>query len=65
MEGGARVTFNDARRFGLMDLVPTAAVEAHPLLAGLGPEPLGNAFIGPLSRRAAEGPEDADQGGAA
>ena len=25
MEGGARITFNDARRFGAMDLMPTAA----------------------------------------
>lgn len=44
MEGGARVVFNDARRFGMMDLWPTTKIEMHPLLAGLGPEPLGNAF---------------------
>lgn len=44
MAGGARVTFNDARRFGAMDLLPTGAEEAHPLLAKLGPEPLGNRF---------------------
>lgn len=44
MEGGARVTFNDARRFGAMDLMPTAKAEAHPLLAVLGPEPFGNDF---------------------
>jgi formamidopyrimidine-DNA glycosylase len=44
MSGGARITFNDARRFGAMDLVATEAAEAHPLLASLGPEPLGNAF---------------------
>lgn len=44
MAGGARVTFNDPRRFGAMDLVPTQSAEAHPLLAGIGPEPLGNAF---------------------
>lgn len=44
MEGGARITFNDARRFGAMDLMPTATAEMHPLLARLGPEPLGNAF---------------------
>ena len=44
MEGGERVTFNDARRFGAMDLVATELAEAHWLLAGLGPEPLGNAF---------------------
>jgi formamidopyrimidine-DNA glycosylase len=46
VEGGARVTFNDARRFGAMDLWPTAELEAHRLLAGLGPEPLGNGFDG-------------------
>ncbi len=44
MRSGARVTFNDARRFGAMDLIATDAAEAHPLLASLGPEPLGNAF---------------------
>lgn len=44
MEGGARVTFNDARRFGAMDLLPTATAESHPLLTEIGPEPLGNAF---------------------
>ncbi len=43
---GDVVTYNDARRFGAMDLWPTAGLEAHPLLAGLGPEPLGNAFSG-------------------
>ena len=47
MEGGARVTFNDARRFGAMDLVPTEAADLHPLLAGLGPEPFGNRFDEP------------------
>jgi formamidopyrimidine-DNA glycosylase len=47
MEGGARVTFNDARRFGAMDLMETASAEAHPLLSALGPEPLGNAFSEP------------------
>ncbi|MEH6774450.1 MAG: bifunctional DNA-formamidopyrimidine glycosylase/DNA-(apurinic or apyrimidinic site) lyase [Cereibacter changlensis] len=44
MDSGARVTFNDARRFGSMDLMPTDHAAEHPLLAGLGPEPLGNAF---------------------
>ncbi|MCA0044255.1 bifunctional DNA-formamidopyrimidine glycosylase/DNA-(apurinic or apyrimidinic site) lyase [Celeribacter litoreus] len=44
MENGARVTFNDPRRFGAMDLIPSGAEATHPLLAKLGPEPLGNAF---------------------
>ena len=47
MENGARVTFNDARRFGAMDLMPTAGGDAHPLLASLGPEPFGNDFNEP------------------
>jgi len=44
MENGARITFNDARRFGAMDLIATASAEDHRLLRGLGPEPLGNGF---------------------
>ncbi len=44
MEGGARITFNDARRFGAMDLMATADALNHKLLKGLGPEPLGNGF---------------------
>ena len=46
IEGGARVIFNDARRFGAMDLCATPTLGSHRLLAGLGPEPLGNAFSG-------------------
>ena len=44
MENGTRITFNDARRFGAMDLMPTATATDHPLLTNLGPEPLGNDF---------------------
>ena len=44
MDNGVRVTFNDARRFGAMDLMPTAAQEDHWLIRDIGPEPLGNAF---------------------
>jgi formamidopyrimidine-DNA glycosylase len=47
MAGGARITFNDARRFGAMDLVPTATAGQHMLLTGLGPEPFGNDFNEP------------------
>ncbi len=47
MAGGARVTFNDARRFGAMDLIPTSRADQHTLLAGLGPEPFGNDFNEP------------------
>ena len=56
MENGARITFNDPRRFGAMDLFATASAEQHPLLALIGPEPLGNSFdetylINSLARR--------------
>jgi formamidopyrimidine-DNA glycosylase len=44
MGNGARVTFNDARRFGAMDLLETATAATHPLLVKIGPEPLGNDF---------------------
>ncbi|WP_288925752.1 bifunctional DNA-formamidopyrimidine glycosylase/DNA-(apurinic or apyrimidinic site) lyase [uncultured Maritimibacter sp.] len=44
MDGGARITLNDARRFGAMDLFTTGTGDLHPLIAALGPEPLGNEF---------------------
>lgn len=44
MDNAARVTFNDPRRFGAMDLLTTATADSHKLLAVLGPEPLGNDF---------------------
>jgi len=49
---GATVTFNDPRRFGSMKLVPRAALDDEPLLKGLGPEPLGNAFDAAMLARA-------------
>lgn len=45
-DGGRSVRFNDPRRFGLMALTRADGLEAHPLLAGLGPEPLDAAFNG-------------------
>jgi formamidopyrimidine-DNA glycosylase len=47
MENGARITFNDARRFGAMDLMPTERAGDHMLLKDLGPEPFGNDFNEP------------------
>ena len=44
MDNGVRVTFNDTRRFGAMDLADTNEVENHKLISVLGPEPLGNQF---------------------
>ncbi len=43
-DDGGRVGFVDPRRFGSIDLLPTAEEDAHRLLAGLGPEPLDPAF---------------------
>lgn len=44
METGARIVFNDARRFGAMDLLKTDQADAHPLISVLGPEPFSNEF---------------------
>jgi len=48
VEGGAVVTFNDTRRFGFFDLCDGDALDDHPRLQGLGPEPLGNQFNVPV-----------------
>ena len=45
-DDGRRLSLNDPRRFGSLDLMPTAALEAWPPFAALGPEPLGNALSG-------------------
>ncbi len=54
-EDGTEIRFNDARRFGLMTLTEDDRLAAHPLLAGLGPEPLSNAFNGPVLAAAIRG----------
>ena len=41
---GERIIFNDARRFGYMDLVRTADFAASRWFSGVGPEPLGPDF---------------------
>jgi formamidopyrimidine-DNA glycosylase len=55
MSNGATVTFNDPRRFGSMKLIKRAKLDAEPLLRGLGPEPLGNAFDAAMLARACAG----------
>ena len=55
MSSGAIVTFNDPRRFGSMKLVARSELDAEPLLKGLGPEPLGNAFDAAMLARACRG----------
>jgi formamidopyrimidine-DNA glycosylase len=41
---GTRIVFTDHRRFGLMTLIDTNALEEDALFKGLGPEPLDDAF---------------------
>jgi len=42
--GGRRLALYDPRRFGFVDLVPTAQLAAYPTFAKMGPEPLGPDF---------------------
>jgi formamidopyrimidine-DNA glycosylase len=45
-EEGHRLALQDPRRFGSVDLVPTAELDSAPFLAALGPEPLSSEFDG-------------------
>ncbi len=54
-DDGWCLRFNDARRFGMMDLVQTDKLEQHKPIKGIGPEPLGNAFSGPILAAALKG----------
>ncbi|MCF8468395.1 MAG: bifunctional DNA-formamidopyrimidine glycosylase/DNA-(apurinic or apyrimidinic site) lyase [Sneathiella sp.] len=47
-EGGLRIRYHDPRRFGFMLLTTTELLDQHPQLVGIGPEPLGNSFSGPV-----------------
>jgi len=55
MSNGARITFNDPRRFGFMKLTPRAGLDQDPLMRAMGPEPLGNAFDAALLAMACAG----------
>lgn len=55
MKNGMQVVFNDARRFGIVDLVRHDALEQHALFSHLGPEPLSNDFSGPVLAAALKG----------
>jgi len=50
-----RLALNDARRFGSLDLVPTAGLDRWPAFAALGPEPLGADFTAAHLAAAFEG----------
>jgi formamidopyrimidine-DNA glycosylase len=53
LSSGVVVTFNDPRRFGLMDVIQ--ANDDHEALRGLGPEPLDDAFDAMVLARACAG----------
>src|SRR5499427_5551050 len=55
MSSGARISFNDPRRFGMMKLVSRAELDREPLLRALGPEPLGNEFDAAMLAHACKG----------
>jgi formamidopyrimidine-DNA glycosylase len=44
LDDGTVVRLNDARRFGTLDYIERGKAAAHPLLAGMGPEPLESGF---------------------
>jgi len=54
-EEGALITYNDARRFGYMLLVPETELSQHPLMRGLGVEPLGPDLTADYLARRASG----------
>ena len=55
LDSGARVFFNDPRRFGFMDLLTRREREQHPVVSRLGPEPLSAGFDGAMLARACRG----------
>jgi formamidopyrimidine-DNA glycosylase len=42
LDDGRELRFADPRRFGMVEIVPTARLASHPRLRGLGPEPVGD-----------------------
>lgn len=55
MSSGHAVLFNDPRRFGVMDLIRSGGLRDHPVLGGLGPEPLSEEFNPSALARACRG----------
>jgi formamidopyrimidine-DNA glycosylase len=58
MKHGAEVTYSDPRRFGFMLLIPEAELAEHPLMRGLGVEPLSAALTPDYLARRATGRRD-------
>ena len=61
LDNGARVVFNDPRRFGSMDLVKSEGIAEQPPFDGLGVEPLSAEFDAAQARRAVRRRAGADQ----
>lgn len=59
LEDGLRVILNDARRFGMVYLMPSESLPVHPAFAALGPEPLDNGFSAPVLAAALHGRKSA------
>jgi formamidopyrimidine-DNA glycosylase len=55
LQSGDVVTFNDPRRFGLMDLLSVTQLAVHPVLSKLGREPLSGDFDAATLARACRG----------
>ena len=55
LSNGVTVTFNDPRRFGVMDLLGDGVVAAHQAFAAMGPEPLRPSFGAAALARALTG----------
>jgi formamidopyrimidine-DNA glycosylase len=55
LDDGTVVRLNDARRFGTLDYLRRGEEAGHPLLAGMGPEPLEPGFDGAYLSRALAG----------
>jgi len=55
MSSGLIVTFNDPRRFGLMDLLTQRQLAEHATLSKLGPEPMSASFDAEALARACRG----------
>jgi formamidopyrimidine-DNA glycosylase len=54
-DSGRRLSLNDPRRFGSLDLVATAALEQTAPFAAMGPEPLGDEFTAAYLSAALDG----------
>lgn len=52
---GRTLALNDPRRFGSLDLIPSAGLDSHEPFARMGPEPLGEQFSGASLEQALAG----------